>query len=76
MLSRAAPTLLRHSRLMSTAAKKPTSTLVLLRHGQSTWNETNQFTGWADVPLTPKGQGEAKEAGRLIKGRQSALRGG
>jgi len=49
------------------STSKQTTTLVLLRHGQSTWNETNQFTGWADVPLTLKGQGEAREAGRLMR---------
>ena len=46
---------------------KPTATLVLLRHGQSLWNKTNQFTGWVDVPLTEQGKREAAEAGRLIK---------
>ena len=34
--------------------------LVLLRHGQSAWNKTNQFTGWVDVPLTEQGVEEAK----------------
>lgn len=38
-------------------------TLVLLRHGQSTWNELNLFTGWHDVPLTPRGIAEATAAG-------------
>jgi 2,3-bisphosphoglycerate-dependent phosphoglycerate mutase len=42
-------------------------TLVLLRHGQSTWNLENLFTGWHDVPLSELGAGEAKEAGRLIE---------
>jgi len=42
-------------------------TLVLLRHGQSTWNLENLFTGWHDVPLNEQGVGEAKEAGRLMK---------
>ena len=42
-------------------------TLILLRHGQSTWNEANLFTGWTDVPLTSKGEEEARNAGRLIK---------
>ena len=42
-------------------------TLVLLRHGQSTWNLENLFTGWHDVPLSEQGVGEAKEAGRLMK---------
>jgi 2,3-bisphosphoglycerate-dependent phosphoglycerate mutase len=40
--------------------------LVLLRHGQSTWNEQNLFTGWHDVPLTPKGTQEAQAAGRTM----------
>lgn len=42
------------------------STLVLLRHGQSTWNLENRFTGWTDVGLTDQGEAEAKEAGRLM----------
>jgi len=41
--------------------------LVLLRHGESTWNVENRFTGWTDVPLSPKGIEEAHEAGRLLK---------
>jgi len=41
--------------------------LVLLRHGQSTWNLENLFTGWHDVPLSEKGVAEAKEAGRLMQ---------
>jgi 2,3-bisphosphoglycerate-dependent phosphoglycerate mutase len=40
--------------------------LVLLRHGQSTWNLENLFTGWHDVPLSELGVSEAKEAGRLM----------
>src|SRR5687767_4350981 len=40
--------------------------LVLLRHGQSTWNNENRFTGWTDVDLTDKGRDEAREAGRLM----------
>ena len=36
-----------------------TSTLILLRHGESTWNALNQFTGWVDVPLSEKGTAEA-----------------
>ncbi len=42
-------------------------TLVLLRHGESTWNQENRFTGWTDVDLTEKGREEAREAGRLMK---------
>jgi 2,3-bisphosphoglycerate-dependent phosphoglycerate mutase len=41
-------------------------TLVLLRHGESTWNLENRFTGWTDVDLTPKGVQEAHEAARLL----------
>jgi 2,3-bisphosphoglycerate-dependent phosphoglycerate mutase len=41
-------------------------TLVLLRHGESTWNKENRFTGWTDVPLSDKGLEEAAEAGRLL----------
>src|SRR2546425_8685362 len=40
--------------------------LVLLRHGESTWNLENRFTGWTDVDLTPKGKQEAQEAARLL----------
>src|SRR5918995_2038771 len=41
--------------------------LVLLRHGESTWNKENRFSGWTDVDLTDKGRAEAAEAGRLLK---------
>lgn len=41
--------------------------LVLLRHGESTWNKENRFTGWTDVDLTAKGLEEAKTAGQLLK---------
>ena len=40
--------------------------LVLLRHGESTWNKENRFTGWTDVDLSDKGREEAVEAGRLL----------
>jgi 2,3-bisphosphoglycerate-dependent phosphoglycerate mutase len=40
--------------------------LILLRHGQSTWNKENRFTGWTDVPLTEQGIDEAREAGGLM----------
>ncbi len=42
--------------------------LVLLRHGESQWNLENRFTGWVDVPLTPKGIQEAKHAGGKLRG--------
>lgn len=41
-------------------------TLVLLRHGQSTWNAENLFTGWVDVPLSEQGQAEARKGGELL----------
>jgi 2,3-bisphosphoglycerate-dependent phosphoglycerate mutase len=41
--------------------------LVLLRHGESKWNQENRFSGWADVDLTDAGIAEAREAGRLLK---------
>lgn len=41
--------------------------LVLVRHGESQWNLENRFTGWVDVPLSPKGIEEAKAAGKKIK---------
>ncbi|MES2936190.1 MAG: 2,3-diphosphoglycerate-dependent phosphoglycerate mutase [Pseudomonadota bacterium] len=41
--------------------------LVLIRHGESTWNLENRFTGWTDVDLTPTGVGQAMQSGRLLK---------
>ncbi len=41
--------------------------LVLVRHGESTWNKENRFTGWTDVELSEKGRQEAKEAGVVLK---------
>ena len=41
--------------------------LVLIRHGESTWNQENRFTGWTDVDLTPTGIEQAKESGRLLR---------
>lgn len=43
-----------------------TGSLVILRHGESTWNQQNLFTGWHDVPLSDKGLGEAAAAGRTM----------
>jgi 2,3-bisphosphoglycerate-dependent phosphoglycerate mutase len=43
------------------------SRVVLLRHGESSWNRENRFTGWIDVDLTDKGRIEAAEAGRLLR---------
>jgi 2,3-bisphosphoglycerate-dependent phosphoglycerate mutase len=42
--------------------------LVLLRHGESQWNLENRFTGWVDIPLSPKGEKEAAQAGEKLKG--------
>jgi len=41
--------------------------LVLIRHGESTWNLENRFTGWTDVPLTETGVAQARQAGRLLR---------
>jgi 2,3-bisphosphoglycerate-dependent phosphoglycerate mutase len=53
---------------MSTSAAPDgtTYTLVLLRHGQSDWNEKNLFTGWVDVGLTGQGEAEARRGGELL----------
>ncbi|MBC8092449.1 MAG: phosphoglyceromutase [Pseudonocardia sp.] len=45
----------------------PMGTLVLLRHGQSTWNALNLFTGWVDVPLSETGEQEARRGGELLR---------
>ena len=42
-------------------------TLILLRHGESEWNSQNRYTGWCDVPLTKRGENEARDAGRLLQ---------
>src|SRR6516164_8395605 len=42
-------------------------TIVLLRHGESVWNQENRFTGWTDVDLSDRGRHEAAEAGRLLR---------
>jgi 2,3-bisphosphoglycerate-dependent phosphoglycerate mutase len=43
------------------------ATLVLLRHGESEWNLENRFTGWIDIPISPKGEQEARTAGEQLK---------
>ena len=43
-----------------------TSTLILLRHGESEWNAKNLFTGWVDVNLNAKGEAEAQRGGELL----------
>src|SRR5689334_13174834 len=44
--------------------------LILLRHGESQWNLENRFTGWVDVPLSPRGEAEARAAGAKLRGRR------
>lgn len=41
--------------------------LVFVRHGQSSWNKQNKFTGWVDVGLSERGKSEAIEAGKVLK---------
>ena len=48
--------------------------VVLLRHGESTWNQENRFTGWTDVDLSEKGRDEAQAAGQLLKDERLRLR--
>ena len=47
--------------------RRSPGTLILLRHGESTWNAENRFTGWVDVPLSAKGEAEARRSGELLK---------
>lgn len=55
---------------VSGGGRRDVSTLILLRHGQSQWNNPNpRFTGWVDVPLTVKGRVEAVAAGQLLRTR-------
>src|SRR5882762_6423407 len=51
----------------SRAGARSVYKVVLLRHGESTWNRENRFTGWTDVDLSDRGLAEAKEAGRLLR---------
>ena len=48
--------------------RPPVGRLVLVRHGQSDWNQKNLFTGWTDVDLTAQGREEARQAGRTLTG--------
>lgn len=52
------------------AAAKTHATLVLVRHGESVWNRSLRLTGWADVPLSPRGRDQARQAGRLLRQRR------
>src|SRR2546428_10981006 len=64
----------RSSGLGSSAAARyrpaPMPDLILLRHGESQWNLENRFTGWVDVPLSPRGEAEARAAGEKLRGRK------
>src|SRR5712692_8348541 len=51
----------------SPAGARSVHKLVLLRHGESTWNQENRFTGWTDVDLSERGRAEAQAAGRLLR---------
>jgi len=51
----------------SGSGPKPFATLIFSRHGESTWNVANKFTGWVDVDLSEKGVAEATNAGKLLK---------
>jgi 2,3-bisphosphoglycerate-dependent phosphoglycerate mutase len=55
------------SHAVGTSVEGMTRTLVLLRHGQSTWNLENRFTGWTDVGLTERGEEEARQAAALLE---------
>lgn len=48
-------------------------TLVLLRHGESVWNQQNRFTGWVDVPLSARGENEARSAGQRLAAANIAI---
>jgi 2,3-bisphosphoglycerate-dependent phosphoglycerate mutase len=54
---------------LSPTSDTSTRTLVLLRHGESVWNQKNLFTGWTDVDLTERGVQEARDAGRRLAAR-------
>lgn len=66
-VARSSNLLLRRSALRSMSMAKEPFQLVLVRHGESTWNQENKFTGWYDCPLSIKGEGEAIAAGKLLK---------
>lgn len=58
---------LRNVRSSMNMVQKEAFQLVLLRHGESSWNKENKFTGWYDCPLSEKGHAEAAAAGALLK---------
>lgn len=53
--------------LSSSSSRLDAHTLVLIRHGESTWNKENRFTGWVDVPLSEQGLAEAKAGGEYLR---------
>ena len=61
-----------HPSTMMTAPEPPTppGMLILVRHGQSTWNDENRFTGWANVPLNDRGRDEAMSAANILLGEE------
>jgi 2,3-bisphosphoglycerate-dependent phosphoglycerate mutase len=56
------------ARMTKTRTRPSPGQLVLVRHGQSDWNQKNLFTGWTDVDLTAQGRDEAQQAGRTLAG--------
>lgn len=58
---------LRNMKISLNMVQKEAFQLVLLRHGESSWNKENKFTGWYDCPLSEKGHAEAAAAGALLK---------
>jgi 2,3-bisphosphoglycerate-dependent phosphoglycerate mutase len=57
-----------NGRMTKTKIRPSVGRLVLVRHGQSDWNQKNLFTGWTDVDLTAQGREEARQAGRTLTG--------
>jgi bisphosphoglycerate-dependent phosphoglycerate mutase len=53
----------------TTTSQSHLHTVVMIRHGESLWNVENKFTGWCDVPLTPNGEADARDAGELLLSR-------
>lgn len=67
LLSIVGLSVINRARCLVTPAGVKGGVLVLLRHGESTWNRDDRFIGWSDVPLTKKGIAEAREAGNVLK---------
>eukprot|EP00030_Apusomonadida_sp_AF-17_P006878 a689086_53.p1 GENE.a689086_53~~a689086_53.p1 ORF type:complete len:292 (+),score=90.51 a689086_53:32-877(+) len=66
MLRSAVASASRSASVCAAAAARSKHTVVLIRHGESVWNNENRFTGWVDVPLSEKGRKEAAAAGKLM----------